>query len=140
MTGVSDGGEASRVAVAVNRVLTRGHPDVLPDEPRPWRVAFGRAYPGPGGVRRSYDEAGDALEVAARLGMPDPVVDASDLLIYQVILRDRTAIADLVGALLTPLTRARGGAGRCWPRCRSTTHPAAWRPRPPGGCTCPSVR
>ena len=111
VTGVSDGGEASRVAVALARVLTRGHPDVLPDEPRPWRVAFGRAYPGPGGVRRSYDEAGDALDVAARLGMPDSVVDASDLLIYQVILRDRTAITDLVGALLTPLQGARGGAG-----------------------------
>ena len=83
----------------------------MPDEPRPWRVAFGRAYPGPGGVRRSYDEAGDALDVAARLGMPDPVVDASDLLIYQVILRDRAAITDLVSALLTPLARARGGAG-----------------------------
>jgi DNA-binding PucR family transcriptional regulator len=39
------------------------------------------------------------------------VVDASDLLVYQVILRDRTAITDLVGALLTPLQRARGGAG-----------------------------
>ena len=39
------------------------------------------------------------------------MVDASDLLIYQVILRDRTAITDLVGALLTPLQRARGGAG-----------------------------
>ena len=107
VTGVSDGEEASRVAVALARVLARGHPD----EPRPWRVAFGRAYPGPGGVRRSYDEAGDALDVAARLGMPDSVVDASDLLIYQVILRDRTAITDLVGALLTPLERARGGAG-----------------------------
>jgi sugar diacid utilization regulator len=111
VTGVTDGGEASRVAVALARALARGHPDLLPDEPRPWRVAFGRPYPGPGGVRRSYDEAGDALDVAARLGMPDPVVDASDLLIYQVILRDRTAITDLVAALLTPLEQARGGAG-----------------------------
>jgi sugar diacid utilization regulator len=111
VSGVGDGAEASRVAAALARVLTRGHPDVLPDGPRPWRIAFGRAYPGPGGVRRSFDEAGDALDVAARLGMPDSVVDASDLLIYQVILRDRTAIADLVGALLTPLQRARGGAG-----------------------------
>ena len=111
VTGVSDGGEASRVAVALARALARSHPDPIPDEPQPWRVAFGRAYPGPGGVRRSYDEAGDALDVAGRLGMPDPVVDASDLLIYQVILRDRAAITDLVSALLTPLARARGGAG-----------------------------
>ncbi|HUY48072.1 MAG TPA: helix-turn-helix domain-containing protein [Streptosporangiaceae bacterium] len=110
VTGVTDGGEVGRVAVALVRALTRGHPDLVRDDPRPWRVAFGRAYPGPGGVRRSYDEAGDALDVAQRLGMPDPVVDAADLLVYQVLLRDRAAITDLVGALLTPLAGARGGA------------------------------
>jgi DNA-binding PucR family transcriptional regulator len=38
------------------------------------------------------------------------VVDAADLLVYQVLLRDRAAITDLVGALLTPLKDARGGA------------------------------
>ena len=64
VTGVTDGGEAARVAVALVRALTRGHPDLLPEDPQPWRVAFGRPYPGPGGVRRSYDEAGDALDVA----------------------------------------------------------------------------
>ena len=110
VTGVSDGGEAGRVAVALVRALTRGQPDQAGDDPRPWRVAFGRPYPGPGGVRRSYDEAVDALDVAQRLGMPDPVVDAADLLVYQVLLRDRPAITDLVGALLTPLAGARGGA------------------------------
>ena len=110
VTGVTNGDEASRVAVALVRALTRGSPDLIGDDPRPWRVAFGRAYPGPGGVRRSYDEAGDALDVAQRLGLPDPVVDAADLLIYQVLLRDRPAITDLVGALLTPLDGARGGA------------------------------
>jgi sugar diacid utilization regulator len=110
VTGVTNGDEASRVAVALIRALTRGHPDPIGDDPRPWRVAFGRAYPGPGGVRRSYDEAGDALDVAQRLGLPDPVVDAADLLVYQVLLRDRPAITDLVGALLTPLASARGGA------------------------------
>ncbi len=110
VTGVTGGGEASRVAVALVRALTRGQPDQVGDDPRPWRVAFGRPYPGPGGVRRSFDEAGDALDVAQHLGMPDPVVDAADLLVYQVLLRDRPAITDLVGALLTPLARARGGA------------------------------
>jgi len=61
-------------------------------------------------VRRSYDEAGDALDVAERLGMPDPVVAAADLLVYQVLLRDRAAITDLVAAVLSPLAAARGGA------------------------------
>ena len=60
---------------------------------------------------RSYDEAEEALDVAQRLGLADPVVSAGDLLIYQVLLRDRAAITDLVRTLLTPLARARGGAG-----------------------------
>src|SRR6202034_4882444 len=58
VTGVSDGGEATRVAVALARALARGHPDLLPDEPRPWRVAFRRADPRAGGVRWSYHEGG----------------------------------------------------------------------------------
>lgn len=111
VTGVAAGGEAPRVAAALVRAMTRGRPGLLPGDPRPWRVAFGRPWPGPGGVRRSYEEAGDALEVAERLGMPDPVVNAADLLVYQVLLRDRTAITDLVAAVLTPLGGARGGAG-----------------------------
>ena len=78
---------------------------------RAWRVAVGRAYTGPVGVLRSYDEAMDALDVAERLHLADPVVNAADLLMYRVILRDRAALADLVGALLMPLSEARDGAG-----------------------------
>ena len=78
--------------------------------PPPWRIALGRPYPGPSGVVRSYDEATDALDAAQRVGLADAVVKATDLLIYQVLLRDRAAITDLVQTLLTPLARARGGA------------------------------
>ncbi len=78
--------------------------------PPPWRIALGRPYPGPSGVVRSYDEATDALDAAQRVGLADAVVRAADLLIYQVLLRDRGAITDLVQTLLTPLARARGGA------------------------------
>src|SRR5262249_37403055 len=78
--------------------------------PPPWRIALGRPYPGPSGVVRSYDEAADALDAAQRVGLADEVVKAADLLIYQVLLRDRAAITDLVQTLLTPLARARGGA------------------------------
>lgn len=81
-----------------------------PAEPPPWRIALGRPYPGPSGLVRSYDEAADALDAAQRVGLPDEVVKAADLLIYQVLLRDRAAITDLVQTLLTPLARARGGA------------------------------
>ncbi len=111
VTGVTDGEEARRIAVALARVPRRGNPAMAQRHPQPWRVAFGRPYPGPSGVLRSYDEASDALDVAQRLGLPEPVVDAADLLVYQVLLRDRAAITDLVGALLTPLAGARGGAG-----------------------------
>jgi DNA-binding PucR family transcriptional regulator len=61
-------------------------------------------------VVRSYDEATDALDAAQRVGLADEIVRAADLLIYQVLLRDRAAITDLVQTLLTPLARARGGA------------------------------
>lgn len=90
------GGEADRVARALARA--------------PARIAVGRSYPGPSGVVRSYEEAADALDVAQRLGLPDRIVAATDLLVYQVLLRDRPAITDLVRTVLTPLAAARGGA------------------------------
>jgi hypothetical protein len=74
------------------------------------RVAAGRPYSGPAGVARSHGEAADALDVADRLGLADPVVSAADLLIYRVLLRDRAALADLVGSVLGPLAQARDGA------------------------------
>jgi hypothetical protein len=81
-----------------------------PGQAPPWRIVVGRSYPGPSGVARSYEEAAEALDVAQRLGLPEPVADAADLLIYQVLLRDREAITDLVRTVLTPLEAARGGA------------------------------
>ncbi|MFC9060829.1 PucR family transcriptional regulator [Streptomyces sp. NPDC057074] len=75
------------------------------------RVAIGRSHPGPGGVVQSYEEALNALELADRLGLDDPVLRAVDLLVYPVLTRDRQAMADLVHETLGPLTGARGGAG-----------------------------
>jgi DNA-binding PucR family transcriptional regulator len=74
-----------------------------------WLV-LGRAHPGPSGVARSFTEARDALALAERLRLPEPVVRAEDLLVYQVLLRDRAALCDLIDTVLTPLLRARGGA------------------------------
>ena len=108
IVGPADGEEAGMVAHALARALGSGAGG---PGPPPWRIAVGRSYPGPSGVVRSYDEAEDAFDVAQRLGLADPVVSAADLLIYQVLLRDRAAITDLVRTLLTPLARARGGAG-----------------------------
>jgi sugar diacid utilization regulator len=109
ITGAAEGDEARRVAHALASALAAGQ--AVPPAERTWRIAIGRAYPGPGGVLRSYEEAADALAVAERLRLPDPVADAAELLIYQVLLRDRAAMADLVRALLGPLRGARGGAG-----------------------------
>jgi sugar diacid utilization regulator len=75
-----------------------------------WRVGIGRSYPGAYGVARSYEEALEALELTARLGVTQPLVHARDMLIYRVLGRDQTAIVDLVRAVLTPLSSARGGA------------------------------
>jgi hypothetical protein len=115
------GGESGRVASALARLPGRpaetpasapvaGGAPAAGGAAASWRIALGRPYPGPSGVVRSYEEAADALDVAQRLGLPDRIVAATDLLVYQVLLRDRTAITDLVRAVLTPLTRARGGA------------------------------
>ena len=77
---------------------------------RPWRVATGRPFPGVYGIARSYEEAREALTFAERLHLDTGLVDARDLLVYRVLSRDQIAIADLVHAVLDPLTRARGGA------------------------------
>jgi len=135
IVGATAGDEAGRVARALARLLARAPPGTgtgpAPPasgtgqagagtrqagagtgaaQPPPWRVVAGRAYPGPSGVARSYEEAAEALDVAHRLGLPEPVAGAADLLIYQVLLRDRAAITDLVRTVLTPLAAARGGA------------------------------
>ncbi|MFF0041666.1 PucR family transcriptional regulator [Streptomyces mirabilis] len=74
------------------------------------RVAIGRVHPGAGGVVHSYEEALNALELADRLGLSEPVLRAADLLVYPVLTRDRQAMADLVRNTLGPLRTARGGA------------------------------
>jgi sugar diacid utilization regulator len=76
-----------------------------------WRVGLGRAQSGPVGAVRSFEQARDALDIADRLALPGRLHKAADLLVYQVLLRDSAALADLVGEVLEPLRQARGGAG-----------------------------
>lgn len=99
-----DGDTRDDVGRLIHRELSR-----LP-RGSPWRVAVGRAHPGLYGIARSYEEAREALTLAVRLQTDPRVVTAHDLLIYRVLLRDQPAIVDLVQAVLTPLTGARGGA------------------------------
>jgi sugar diacid utilization regulator len=75
------------------------------------QVAIGRPHPGAGGVVHSYEEALNALDLAPRLNLEEPVLRAADLLVYPVLTRDRQAMADLVLDTLGPLRSARGGAG-----------------------------
>ncbi|MGU3431904.1 PucR family transcriptional regulator [Actinomycetes bacterium M1A6_2h] len=75
-----------------------------------WQIGVGRAAPGASGVVTSYRQAREALELAIRLKMTARVVEARDLLVHHVLLRDRDAISDLVETLLRPLEDARGGA------------------------------
>ena len=75
----------------------------------PWRVATGRSYPGSYGIARSYEEAREALLLAERLQFDATVVDARDMLIYRVLMRDQAAMVDLVQEALGPLAQARGG-------------------------------
>ena len=128
IVGAAGGDESDRVARALARVLPRAQPGMGVGQTQPgaglgqsqagmgaeqapsWRIVVGRPYPGPSGVARSYEEAAEALDVAQRLGLPEPVASAADLLIYQVLLRDREAITDLVRTVLVPLGAARGGA------------------------------
>jgi len=73
------------------------------------RVGIGRPHSGPGGVARSYTEARATLDLGERLGLDDAVLRAADLLVYQVLFRDRAAITDLVATVLAPLQHTRGG-------------------------------
>ncbi|GAA2646790.1 helix-turn-helix domain-containing protein [Streptomyces vastus] len=73
------------------------------------RIAISRPQPGVNGVARSYREACETLDLAERLGLPHPVIHSSDLLVYQVLGRDRAAITDLVATVLGGLEQARGG-------------------------------
>ncbi|KOV71874.1 regulator [Streptomyces sp. AS58] len=73
------------------------------------RVAVGRPHPGAGGVVHSYEEALNALDLADRMGLDDPVLYAADLLVFPVLTRDRQAMAELVRSVLGPLKGARGG-------------------------------
>ncbi|MFJ8667612.1 PucR family transcriptional regulator [Streptomyces sp. NPDC093600] len=73
------------------------------------RIAISRPRLGPSGIVRSYQEALSALDLAATLGLSAQVVSASDVLVFQVLGRDRAAITDLVATVLGGLAGARGG-------------------------------
>ncbi|WP_425276418.1 PucR family transcriptional regulator [Streptomyces swartbergensis] len=70
------------------------------------RIAVSRPRPGPSGIVRSYQEARSTLDLATQLGLTASCVHASDLLVFQVLGRDRAAITDLVATVLGGLEGA----------------------------------
>ena len=93
-----------RLAAVLSQALPTGSAG------RTWQAAVGRTLAGATSVRVSYEQACGALDLAARLQLDTPVVDASELVAYQVLLRDRAAVDELVMTVLGPLVGARGGA------------------------------
>jgi sugar diacid utilization regulator len=75
-----------------------------------WQLAVGRPARGADGVVTSYRESRDLLDLAARLGIHDPVLSGHDLAVYRILLRDREMLTDLVDSTIGPLRTARGGA------------------------------
>ncbi|TDE60440.1 PucR family transcriptional regulator [Nonomuraea mesophila] len=75
-----------------------------------WRVGIGRPQSGAGGVVRSFEQARGALEIGSRLNLPEQVLRARELLVYQVLRRDTAALSELVTEVLEPLRTTRMGA------------------------------
>jgi len=99
-------------AAAVEHVLAQLGKALVRRQPAgSWRIGVGLAAPGADGVVRSYAEGLTALDLARRIGLTTPVVHSRDLLVYQVLLRDRAALLSLITGTLTPLLQARGGPG-----------------------------
>ncbi|MDQ2757555.1 MAG: helix-turn-helix domain-containing protein [Actinomycetota bacterium] len=104
-----DNASVTLVGQRLTKVLAQALPGEEPG--RGWQAAVGRTLAGAMSVRVSYERACSALVLAERLGLDTPVVDASELVVYQVLLRDRAAVDELVSTVLGPLATARGGAG-----------------------------
>ena len=75
-----------------------------------WRIGEGRVETGPTGVSRSYRQARDALDVAARLGTLAPVARYDSLLVYHLLLADQAELRSVVEGTLGGLEGGRGGA------------------------------
>ncbi|WP_432496051.1 PucR family transcriptional regulator [Kineococcus gypseus] len=94
---------------AVREVLERVRSVLGPPARTGWRAGVGRPGTGAGAVLQSYEQARRALDLAQRLDWSEPVADTADLVVHEVLLRDRAAARDLVRTLLDPLRSVRGG-------------------------------
>ncbi len=112
---------AARDRAAIDEVIT-GLTGSLPNQPAAgvklsrtaavgsWQMGVGRPHQGPTGVRLSFEQAQEALALGARLGGSGQILDAAELLVHRVLVRDEAAMLELVDVVLAPLLSARGGA------------------------------
>jgi sugar diacid utilization regulator len=94
---------------AVDEVVLRLRDVLGPPARTGWRAGVGRPAGGAAGVVGSFEQARRALELGERLATGDPVADAADLLVHEVLLRDPAVAKDLVESTLAPLRQVRGG-------------------------------
>ena len=132
---------------AIDQVIA-GLTGSLPSDPREpvnlrrtaavgaWRMGVGRAHPGPGGVRLSYEQAREALDLGARLGGTARVLDAADLLMHRVLVRDRVAMSSWWRPCSRPCCTPAVASSRCCRPWRPTSPRAATPPWRAGRCTC----
>jgi sugar diacid utilization regulator len=100
-----DGAAVEQATSAICRALApRGN-----QRSSTWQLAVSRSRTGADGVQASYHEAVETLRVAAILGLDDPVVQARDVLVQLLLLRDPAGLSDLVETVLAGLSQARGG-------------------------------
>lgn len=93
------------------------------------RVAVGREHSGAGGVVRSYEEALGALDFAERLRLDAVRLNASELLVFPVLLRDRAAMAIWYGRCWGRSPRRAAAPYRCWRPSRSARRRVTSTPR-----------
>ncbi|GGT58783.1 hypothetical protein GCM10010271_72720 [Streptomyces kurssanovii] len=97
------------------------------------RVAIRRPHPGVGGVVHSYEEALNALDLAARMHLEAPVLHSADLLVYPVLTatgRPWPTSCARCSARSNRLAAARSRSSTPSPR---TSIPAVCPPKRPGG-------
>lgn len=85
-------------------------PVVCSAEPVGWAVAIGRSHPGADGVARSFLDARETLELADRVGWPQPVVRWDELLPYRLVGSDPTIARELAERVIRPLLDAPRGS------------------------------
>jgi DNA-binding PucR family transcriptional regulator len=108
--GASGARAEQEAASAARAVVGRAEEALQREAGLQWRIGVSRPRTGGTGVQAGFTEASRAVELADALAWPDRVVEASTLLIYEVLARDAEAMRELIAATLLPLKDARGGA------------------------------